>query len=242
MKKVKASAIAMKFSSTAACGQEINLKSKRARTHSCSDAGAGTGLDRLARFSVAAIALLCVSCATQVGMESVAYEGGPASVLLEEHGDPDLRYVDDDGITYMAYRVALPTSRLDSDVNITNDRCSVIYTVREDIVLASNLVGFVCHEVRRIGRVNNLAAGLEGKNVLDVLMTFGSPDYGGLSDGTGTLFYDYGATSESAGGNVGNGASVAIGIGFGCALSIMIEGGRVTSTETEGGMCWATPI
>lgn len=241
MKKVHARSGSVKSSSIVVGEQRDNAKSKGARTALSPGAEDGTGLQGFAPFSAAVLALLCVSCATQVGMETTAFVGGPASALLEEHGDPDILY-EEDGINYIAYRVALPANRLDSDADLTNDRCSVIYTVREDTVLASSLVGFMCHEVGRIGRVNNLAGELEGKSVQDVLMIFGSPDFGGLSDGTGTMVYDYGATSESVAGDAGDGAAVVIGMGFGCTLTITIEDGRVTSRETEGGMCWAASI
>ena len=195
-----------------------------------------TGLRCPAPFAAAAVALLSVSCATQVSMETTAYEGGPASAVLEEHGEPDFRYRDDnDGVTYISYRLPGSTREF---------RCSAIYTVRDDNIIASKLTGKACPEGSRFGGggVNKLASGLEGKDVGDVLMMFGGPDYGGLSGGSGTLVYDYGEASDSVTGNVGGGVSVGIGFSLGCTMTITVEDGRVAGAETGGGMCWLTRL
>ena len=202
------------------------------------------GFRGFAPLAAAAVALLSVSCATQVGKESAAFEGGPASAVLEEHGDPGFRHRDNDGVTYMAYRLPLPPPWTNG---ATSARCSVIYTVRADTVLASDLVGSMCHEARRStpwsrSGVKKLADDLEGKGIRDLLLVFGAPDYGGLADGNGTLVYDYGEESGSVAEDVGGGASVAIGFSLGCVMTIVIEDAQVAGAELEGGMCWATSI
>ena len=201
-----------------------------------------TGLRCFAPFAVAVVALLSVSCATQVGMETAAFEGGPVSAVLEEHGDPDFRYSDDsDSVTYIAYRLRNLGWQIDRG-GATNFRCSVIYTVSEDNVIASKLVGKTCHKGATLGRLKGLAGSAQGKDMRDVLMTFGTPDYGGLSGGTGTLVYDYGESSDSVAEDVGGGVSVSVALSIGCSVTIALKDGRVASAEVKGLFCGLRPI
>lgn len=171
---------------------------------------------------------------------------------LEERattGEPGFEFSDGSGTQYIAFRLLKGDAKVKRRFGLgpqpadSAKRCSVIYTLSGDAVVASEFVGMGCLGHKRSGRVRKQAIGLRGATLKDVLMKFGAPDSGEVSDGAGTLVYDYGDSESSTGPvSVSDGVAVDVAIRMSCTVAFSIEDGRVSSVEPKGGLCRANPL
>lgn len=179
-------------------------------------------------------------------------ESRTVASALEERattGRPGFEFSDDSGTRYVAYRLLKGDAKVKRRFGLgpqppeSAKRCSVIYTLSGGAVVASEFVGMGCLGHKRSGRVKKQAIGLQGATLKDVLMKFGVPDSGEVSDGAGTLGYDYGDSESSTGPvPVSDNVVLDVGIRLSCTVRFSIEDGLVSSVETKGGVCRANPL
>ena len=185
------------------------------------------------------VVVVVVGCANQAIQDLPDYTGVTVDRMLAEigetFGDPAFQYRDGDD-EYIAFRAP--------DVR-GGFFCHVVYTSRGGSIVAVDMVGLGCVTVgTTMGRptVNARAERLENERMGDLLKSFGIPLVWELDeDGTGELFYFFGADAHNTGtaptgGNVG----VSIGIVTKCEATVTMVHGTVEGVETKGGQCWAT--
>jgi hypothetical protein len=172
-------------------------------------------------------------------------------------GEPGFEFSDGSGMRHIAFRLlegdpeVITAAAAGSRAPDPWKRCSVIYTLSGDAVVASDFVGVACLGHKRSGRVRKQAIGLQGATLKDVLMKFGAPDSGEVPDGAGTLVYDYGVSESTTDPVSGSkelndrlrvGVVLSVGIRIGCRVTFLIEDGRVSGVEPKGGVCRAAPL
>ena len=193
------------------------------------------------RSIIASLLLIVVmGCTNQAIQNLPDYTGAPVDRMLleigEAIGDPAFRYRDGEE-EYIAFRAP--------DIGYYDGFCHVIYTISDDEIAAVDMVGAECTmKTTLIGlpTVNARAETLKDQRVGGLLKSFGIPDAWELDeDGSGELFYFFGADRQNAG-TVPVSGNVGIGVGFvtKCEATVTMAHGTVEEVETKGGQCWAT--